>query len=87
MGNYQGGRRHWTENYTLTQVSVIHLIIRWLKKLGVLILSLDWLIQTSSDQTFQPIALIYTSGKFREETLDWYLILYKHASGTLIESF
>ena len=56
-GFIQGVKGNWTVNYAGTQRFVVF------KTLGTLI-NHDWLVQTDSVQTLQPIVFIYRSNSF-----------------------
>ena len=52
----QGGRVHWTGNYTGTQSFINNFLIRWMK--------LDWFLKTSNVLTFSQQFLIYKRCNF-----------------------
>ena len=60
----QGGKGHWTLNFTGTQSFITTLSHLLAQKHWVYLLDFVGWFQISSVQTFQPIALIYRKGNF-----------------------
>ena len=58
----QGGRWHWTVNYTGTQSFIAPWLTHWLKNFTTWIL-IGWFIKLSV-QTFLPLILIFRRGNF-----------------------